>query len=31
MSGEEVLVTKGVFTYVALDNAGKPVPVERES
>ena len=31
MSGEELLVTKGVFTYVALDSAGKPVPVERES
>ena len=30
MSGEQVLVTKGVFTYVALDNAGKPVPVQRE-
>jgi acyl-CoA thioesterase YciA len=31
MSGEEVLVTKGVFTYVALGSDGKPVPVERES
>lgn len=31
MSGEQVLVTKGVFTYVALDGAGKPVPVEREA
>jgi len=29
MSGEEVLVTKGVFTCVALDSSGKPVPVER--
>jgi acyl-CoA thioesterase YciA len=29
MSGEEVLVTKGVFTYVALDSSGKPIPVER--
>jgi acyl-CoA thioesterase YciA len=29
MSGEEVLVTKGVFTYVALGPDGKPVPVER--
>jgi acyl-CoA thioesterase YciA len=29
MSGEEVLVTKGVFTYVALDSAGKPIPVHR--
>jgi len=31
MSGEEVLVTKGVFTYVALDSSGKPVPVKRDS
>ena len=31
MTGEQVLVTKGVFTYVALDSAGKPVPVEREA
>ena len=31
MSGEELLVTKGVFTYVALDREGKPIPVERES
>jgi acyl-CoA hydrolase len=29
MSGEELLVTKGVFTYVALDRDGKPVPVVR--
>ena len=27
MSGEEVLVTKGVFTYVALGSDGQPVPV----
>jgi acyl-CoA hydrolase len=31
MSGEEVLVTKGVFTYVALGPDGKPAPVPRES
>src|SRR5437588_3446397 len=31
MSGEEVLVTKGVFTYVALGKDGKPTPVPRES
>ncbi|MDP9098023.1 MAG: acyl-CoA thioesterase [Verrucomicrobiota bacterium] len=31
MSGEELLVTKGVFTYVALDGDGKPLPVEREA
>jgi acyl-CoA thioesterase YciA len=30
MSGEEVLVTKGVFTYVALGPDGKPTPVTRE-
>jgi acyl-CoA thioesterase YciA len=31
MSGEELLVTKGVFTYVALGADGKPTPVPRES
>ena len=31
MSGEELLVTKGVFTYVALGPDGKPTPVPRES
>jgi acyl-CoA thioesterase YciA len=31
MSGEEVLVTKGVFTYVALGQDGKPTPIPRES
>jgi acyl-CoA thioesterase YciA len=31
MSGEEVRVTHGVFTYVAVDNDGKPVPVKRDS
>jgi acyl-CoA thioesterase YciA len=31
MSGEEVLVTKGVFTYVALGPDGKPTPIQRES
>ena len=31
MSGEELLVTKGVFTYVALGPDGKPAPVPRES
>ena len=30
MSGEEVLVTKGVFTYVALDREGNPIPIQRE-
>src|SRR5438477_1450337 len=28
-SGEEVRVTHGVFTYVAVDNDGKPIPVRR--
>ena len=29
-SGERVKVTNGVFTYVAVDDAGKPIPVKRE-
>jgi acyl-CoA thioesterase YciA len=29
MSGEEVRVTQGVFTYVAVDSEGKPIPVQR--
>ncbi|MDQ2868718.1 MAG: acyl-CoA thioesterase [Verrucomicrobiota bacterium] len=29
MTGEEVLVTRAVFTYVALDDEGRPQPVER--
>ncbi|MFN2508609.1 MAG: acyl-CoA thioesterase [Chthoniobacterales bacterium] len=29
MDGRQVLVTRGVFTYVALDSAGKPMPVVR--
>jgi acyl-CoA thioesterase YciA len=29
MSGEEVRVTQGVFTYVAVDGEGKPIPVQR--
>jgi acyl-CoA thioesterase YciA len=28
MTGETDLVTKGVFVYVAIDAAGKPVPVQ---
>src|SRR6476646_7605345 len=31
MSGEELLVTKGVFTYVALGSDGKPTPVPSDS
>ena len=27
MSGEEIRVTEGVFIYVAVDAAGKPIPV----
>jgi acyl-CoA thioesterase YciA len=29
MTGEEVRVTEGVFVYVAVDAAGKPIPVPR--
>jgi acyl-CoA thioesterase YciA len=29
MSGEQVRVTQGVFTYVAVDGEGKPIPVRR--
>jgi acyl-CoA thioesterase YciA len=29
MSGEQVRVTHGVFTYVAVDSAGKPIPVRQ--
>lgn len=28
-SGEQVRVTQGVFTYVAVDMEGKPIPVRR--
>ena len=28
-SGEEIRVTHGVFTYVAVDNEGNPIPVRR--
>jgi len=31
MTGEQVRVTHGIFIYVAVDDAGKPVPVEREA
>jgi acyl-CoA thioesterase YciA len=30
MQTEQTRVTRGVFTYVAGDNAGKPVPVKRD-
>ena len=29
MTGEQVRVTRGVFIYVAIDAAGKPIPVQR--
>jgi acyl-CoA thioesterase YciA len=29
MTGEQLRVTHGVFIYVAVDGAGKPVPVKR--
>jgi acyl-CoA hydrolase len=31
MSGEQVRVTHGVFTYVAVDSDGKPIPVRRSA
>jgi acyl-CoA thioesterase YciA len=30
-TGEQVKVTQGVFTYVALGPDGKPIPVKRDS
>ncbi len=30
MTGEQVRVTEAVFTYVAIDAAGKPIPVKRD-
>ena len=30
MTGEQLRVTHGVFTYVAVDNEGKPVPVKQD-
>jgi acyl-CoA thioesterase YciA len=29
MTGEEIRVTRGVFVYVAVDEAGKPIPIPR--
>lgn len=31
MKGERIRVTHGVFTYVAIDESGKPIPVRPES
>jgi acyl-CoA thioesterase YciA len=28
MTGEQIRVTRGVFIYVAVDDAGKPIPVK---
>ena len=28
--GRQILVTRGVFVYVAIDDAGRPIPVQRE-
>ena len=30
MDGQQVQVTRGVFTYVAVDGNGRPIPVKRE-
>ena len=30
MTGEQIRVTRGVFTYVAVDAEGKPIPVKRD-
>src|SRR6266699_1071297 len=29
MTGEQLRVTRGVFTHVAVDDSGKPIPVKR--
>jgi len=29
--GRQILVTRGVFVYVALDDAGRPIPVQRDA
>jgi len=31
MHGEELRVTQGVFTYVAVDSEGRPIPVRHET
>lgn len=31
MKGERIRVTRGVFTYVAIDEQGKPTPVRRDT
>ena len=31
MTGEEVLVTEGVFVFVAVDEKGRPIPVQERA
>ncbi len=31
MEGRQLRVTRGVFTYVAVDPEGRPIPVQRET
>ena len=31
MTGEELRVTHGVFSFVAVDDKGKPIPVKRDN
>ncbi len=31
MHGKQIRVTHGVFTHVAVDDSGKPIPVKRET
>jgi len=31
MEGRQIQVTRGVFTYVAVDRDGKPIPVRRDA
>lgn len=31
MTGEEIRVTRAVFIYVAVDDAGRPIPVKRQT
>jgi acyl-CoA thioesterase YciA len=31
MHGKQIRVTRGVFTHVAIDDSGKPIPVKRGS
>jgi acyl-CoA hydrolase len=31
MHGKQIRVTYGVFTHVAVDDSGKPIPVKRKT